>query len=160
MTREDKQMRILLVAIALLLPVGLIVGAEHASAIKSPLALVEEARASITEISHTELAAHASKETVLIDVREPNEYEEGHIPGAVNIPRGTLEFHILDHPVLADLAERDSDRLADTEIFVYCRSGKRAALAAQTLEAMGFREVFSLEGGFVAWREGKHPIER
>ncbi len=151
-------MRILSIAVALMFS-GLAWGGEAGSPIKSPLALVAEARAGIEEISAAQLADRVSEASVLIDVREPHEYEEGHIPGAMNIPRGTLEFAVLDHPVLAAGAASDPDKLPETRIFLYCRSGKRAALAAQTLESMGFEQVFSLEGGYKAWREAGLPVE-
>jgi rhodanese-related sulfurtransferase len=122
-------------------------------ALPSATALVAEAKAQIKEISAAELKAGALDGRVVIDVREPEEFAGGHIPGAVNQPRGTLEFTVMRHPVLAALAEQNPARVADTQIILYCRSGTRSALAAQTLEKMGFNNVYSLRGGFQGWQE-------
>ena len=113
--------------------------------------LVAAAKAEINEISPETLARQPDGERVVIDVREPAEYEAGHIDGAANHPRGLLEFTIKRHPVLAEIAAKSPDQLADTEIVLYCRSGGRSSLAAQSLQNMGFKKVYSLAGGFTAW---------
>lgn len=82
-----------------------------------------------------------------LDVREPNEVAIGAIPDALVIPRGRLESDAPDW--LFD---------PDARIIVYCSSGKRSALAARTLQEMGFTNVTSLEGGYAAWRDGQQPI--
>ena len=119
--------------------------------IRSPMELVAEAKAEINEISPDTLARQPDGERVVIDVREPAEFAAGHIDGAANHPRGTLEFTIKRHPVLAEIAKNSPAKLADTEIVLYCRSGGRSALAAQSLQALGFKNVHSLSGGFQAW---------
>ena len=78
----------------------------------------------------------------LIDVREQDEVEQGIIPGAVHIPRGYLELRV---------EERLPDR--DAPVVAYCAGGTRSALAAETLQAMGYTNVASLKGGFGAWKE-------
>lgn len=91
-----------------------------------------------------------------IDVREPDEYAEGRIPGARNFPRGFLE-------VRADLEHYKRDPwLQDRErkLILYCGGGQRSALAAQTLQAMGFRRVLSLAGGWTDWKKFDLPTER
>jgi rhodanese-related sulfurtransferase len=120
--------------------------------LRSPLELVAAARAEIQEISPAMLVQGAAGK-VLIDVREPDEFAAGHIEGAANHPRGLLEFTVKRHPVLAALAESAPAELADTEIVLYCRSGARSALAAQSLQSLGFKRVFSLAGGYDAWRD-------
>jgi rhodanese-related sulfurtransferase len=125
--------------------------------VPSAAALVAEANAEITEMSPAVLNSEPLAGRVLIDVREPAEFAAGHIDGAVNHPRGTLEFTINRHPVLAALAEKDPSRVADTEIVLYCRSGTRSALAAQTLQEMGFKNVYSLSGGFTGWQAAQEP---
>ena len=80
--------------------------------------------------------------TVILDVREPEEFQRGAIPGAINVPRGLLEFRIGSLPQLQDPA---------TGTLVYCQSGGRSALAAQTLQRMGYTNVVSLAGGYAAW---------
>ncbi|RMF97915.1 MAG: rhodanese-like domain-containing protein [Gammaproteobacteria bacterium] len=84
---------------------------------------------------------------LILDVRTPEEYAAGHIPGAVNIP----------HTELAErLAELGADR--NREIVVHCRSGKRAALAEGILRRAGFNRVRDLEGHFLGWSEAGLPI--
>ncbi len=68
------------------------------------------------------------------------------------------EFANLD-PALAELAESGSNDLPTQPIYLYCRSGKRSALAAQTLQNMGFRNVYSVAGGFKAWQESDQPVD-
>ncbi len=85
--------------------------------------------------------------TLILDVREPNEFSEGHLVGAINIPRGFLE-------VKADLEHYKRDeRLADRtqEIVCYCGGGHRSALAAKTLQEMGFESVLSMKEGWTGW---------
>ena len=90
-----------------------------------------------------------------VDVREPDEYAAGHIPGSRNYPRGFLEVRAdLEHP------KRDA-WLADRRrpLLLYCGGGNRSALAAQTLLDMGFRRVVSLRGGFHEWTRRGHPTK-
>ena len=105
--------------------------------------LVNEAKARIREISPSDsITLHASGQGALfIDVREPNEWNLGHIPGAIHLPRGILETHI------EALAERDQ------QIVLYCASGNRTALAADTMQQMGYTNVASLAAGFRGWIE-------
>jgi rhodanese-related sulfurtransferase len=76
---------------------------------------------------------------VLIDVREPWEFEAGHIPGAVNIPLGTLP-------------DRASTFKPHAETFLICKSGNRSGDAARQLKALGFTQAYSVKGGMNAWR--------
>ncbi len=84
---------------------------------------------------------------------------QGHIPDAVNIPRGVLEFEVAAHPALAN--EITAPELAHHErpICVYCRSGGRSAVAAQSLQEMGFTSVTSLAGGLLDWSAHEFPVE-
>ena len=85
--------------------------------------------------------------TLILDVREPNEFSEGHLVGAINIPRGFLE-------VKADLEHYKKDeRLADRtqKVVCYCGGGHRSALAAKTLQEMGFESVLSMKEGWTGW---------
>ena len=111
----------------------------------SYLELVLAARRRISEISVAELARLAPDEVTLVDVREGIEWEQGKIPGAYHVPRGVLEgaFGQLAGPT----------GLPDSRpIVLYCGSGARSALAAQTLETMGYAGIYSLAGGFGAWK--------
>ncbi len=80
---------------------------------------------------------------VLIDTREESEYAAGHIDGAILLPRGVLEFKIGAQPELADKTKG---------VLIYCRTGGRSALAAQTLQQLGYTNVLSMAGGFEAWK--------
>ena len=114
--------------------------------------LVVKAKASITETSLEQADSLAADATVLLfDVREPGEYQEGHLPGALNIPRGMLEFVLSSNPALQD---------TDRQILVYCKTGGRAALAAQSLASMGFIQVSSLAGGYDAWHASARQTEQ
>src|SRR5262245_48151670 len=79
---------------------------------------------------------------VVLDVREPDEYEQGAIPGAVHIPRGTLE---------SSVENRIVDKSAP--VIIHCASGVRSAFAAKTLTDMGYQDVASMTGGFNKWND-------
>jgi len=97
-------------------------------------------------------AAKASLSTSLIlDVREPAEYAAGCLPGAINIPRGVLEFKISSHPDFQDKQQKN--------ITVYCLTGGRSALATEALNKLGYSNAISMEGGFTAWKENGLQIE-
>lgn len=104
--------------------------------------LVVAAKARCQEICVDRAAALIHEADVVLDVREPDEFAAGHIPGAINVPRGLLEFKLSATP---ELERRDLD------ILLYCRSGGRAALAACSLQDMGYANVRSIEGGYDAW---------
>ncbi len=104
--------------------------------------LVLEARAQIHEVALAEADAAIRAAAVLLDVREADEFHAGHIAGAINIPRGLLEFKLSADPELCS---------RDLNILLYCKTGGRAALAACALQAMGYRQVQSLAGGLDAW---------
>ena len=92
----------------------------------------------------------ARKEKILVlDVRTPKEYREGHVPGSVNIPYHQLESRIGD--VKAHAAEK---------VVVYCESGGRAAKAEAMLQEAGISEIYDLDGHMKEWREQKRPTRR
>jgi len=112
--------------------------------------LVADARRQIREIGPGQLASHANGACILIDVREPAEFDTGHIAGAVNIPRGVLEFQVDAHPAVANVSDTALSH-KDQPIVVYCRTGGRSALAALNLSRMGFSDVRSIGGGISDW---------
>jgi rhodanese-related sulfurtransferase len=123
----------------------------------SPADLVAVAKATITECSVTEVEQCMGPETLLVDIREPAEYQRGRIPGAIHLPRGLLEFEI---HALVDSARTNRDLpKADQAIVLYCGTGGRSALAAQCLEAIGYKNVRSMSGGIVAWAAAHLPLE-
>lgn len=123
---------------------------------KTAQQLVAEAKAVINEVSISELSAAltADAETLLVDVREPAEFTQQHISGAVNYPRGVLEMTIHNHPKVAAsgcAADMALAQLAQSPLYLICRSGARSALAAESLQRMGFTQVYSVAGGMQAW---------
>ena len=105
--------------------------------------LVNQAKANIIEIDVTTAKQRVSAGNyVILDVREPSEYEAGALPAAVNVPRGTLEFKL---PTTGEFADKSAS------ILVYCRTGGRAALAARSMQQLGYSNVQSLAGGYEAW---------
>src|SRR5436305_4031219 len=106
--------------------------------------LLKETKSQIREVdtAGAEEAITASPGTVVLDVREPDEYEQGALPGAVHIPRGHLESKIETHV---------PDR--STPIVIHCASGVRSAFAAKTLQDLGYTDVVSMSGGFNKWKD-------
>ena len=104
--------------------------------------LVDEVKKGVREIDPLQLKSmsQSGEEFALIDVREPDEWQKGTIPGAVTIARGMLEPKI-------DQVTTDKDK----KIVLYCAGGMRSALAADMLQKMGFRNVLSLAGGYKGW---------
>jgi rhodanese-related sulfurtransferase len=116
---------------------------------KSYAQLVAEAKVGLPAVQPAELKTRldAGEEMVLLDVREPNEWGGGVIPGAHPVPRGVLEGTVEDRIPL------------DATVILYCAVGARSALAARSLEQMGFSRVENLEGGFQAWAGAGFPVE-
>ncbi len=111
----------------------------------SPRDLLNAAKAQIREIDPHEVAADLGRYVVL-DVREPDEYEQGALAGAVHIPRGNLEFSV-------------EGRILDKSkpLAVYCAGGVRSAFAAKTLQDLGYLDVVSIIGGFNKWKDEGLP---
>jgi rhodanese-related sulfurtransferase len=106
--------------------------------------LVNAAKQHITEVTaDTAQQLLAEGNITLIDTREESEFGAGHIENAILLPRGTIEFKINALPELADKSKA---------VLIYCRTGGRSALAAQTLQTLGYTNVLSLAGGFEGWK--------
>ncbi len=114
---------------------------------KSGAELIAEAKGRIKQVSPSESMDDDAANKVYLDCREPQEYNLGHIPGAVFIPRGTLEG------VVEGAIPRDR------KVVIYCASGNRSALAAETMMQMGYGDVASMSGGFRGWVEAGGEIE-
>jgi sulfur-carrier protein adenylyltransferase/sulfurtransferase len=111
--------------------------------------LLQQVRSEISEIDATQARDRIeSGEPVVVDVREQDEWDEGHVPGAVHVPRGHLESRI---ERLAPDASRP--------IVVYCSAGNRSAFAAKTLADLGYEDVVSLAGGFTDWKRNGFPVQ-
>jgi phage shock protein E len=91
--------------------------------------------------------AWADRSLVVLDVRTPAEYADGHIPGAINIPHDEITRRV------AELANA-----RDNDIVVYCKAGPRAAEAIGVLEKQGFKRVYHLAGDYTRWNEEKRPV--
>ena len=89
---------------------------------------------------------------LIIDVREPNEYAAGHVPGTINIPRGQLEFQIwkqVDFPGNTEVGKT---------MYLHCSSGDRASLAAKSLKDMGFTDVTAVVMSLDEWQKADNPF--
>ena len=116
--------------------------------------MVDDAKREIELIPVEEAA---TRQALVLDVREPGEFKEGHLPGAMLVPRGLLEIRAdAEHPK-REAALEDRER----PVITYCTggSGARSALAAQTLKRMGFTNVACLDGGLDAWSAAGKPVE-
>jgi rhodanese-related sulfurtransferase len=117
-------------------------------AMKTGTDLINDAKARIGEVSARDaLALHARGDVIFLDVRDQQEVNLGRISGAMHISRGTMETKI------------EAAVPRDAEVVVYCASGNRSALAADTLRQMGYRKISSLAGGFRGWAEGGGDID-
>ncbi len=123
---------------------------------KSASELVGAAKAKVQELTPEQVAAELERgDAVLVDLREGPELEaSGRIPGSVHVPRGMLEFR-------ADPTSSYHEEALDPgrRVILHCASGGRSALAAATLQEMGYTDVAHLEGGMTAWKEAGKPLE-
>ncbi len=112
--------------------------------------LVSEAKAQIRETTPEEVLARRARgdSPVLVDVREDDEFRKDHAAGALHLSRGILEREV--GKTIPD---------ADMPVVLYCGSGSRSALAADTLRRMGYTQVASMKGGIGRWRELGLPLE-
>jgi sulfur-carrier protein adenylyltransferase/sulfurtransferase len=112
--------------------------------------LLQQVRTEIDEVDASQARERlASPEPpLLVDVREQDEWGEGHLPAAIHVPRGNLESRI-------ERAAPDRAR----PIILYCQSGNRSAFAAKTLEELGYENVASLAGGFTDWKRNGFPTQ-
>jgi rhodanese-related sulfurtransferase len=115
------------------------------------LALVTEAKKRIRETDVATIWARVARgeKFNLIDIREDNEWERGHLPHATHLGKGIIE---------RDIEKTIPDHNA--EIVLYCGGGYRSALAADVLQKMGYTHVISMDGGYRGWVEAGHEIEK
>ncbi|MGZ4766886.1 MAG: rhodanese-like domain-containing protein, partial [Ilumatobacteraceae bacterium] len=108
--------------------------------------LLSAAKAEITEVDTATAADKIAAGVIALDVREPDEYDQGAIPNAIHIPRGHLESQV-------------ESRLLDknAEVVIYCAGGVRSAFAAKTLQELGYTDVSSMAGGFGKWKDEGRP---
>jgi len=113
------------------------------------LKVVDDAKSRVREVSVQETQARMKENAgaKLIDVREDNEWEAAHASGAIHLGKGIIE---------RDIETTVPDK--DTELILYCGGGYRSALAADVLQQMGYTNVFSMAGGWKAWKEAGAEI--
>jgi rhodanese-related sulfurtransferase len=116
--------------------------------------MVARAKAQVTRIDMKEFkkVLDREKHPSLIDVREGDEYAAGHIPGAINIPRGVIEFRIwpyAGYPEKTDMAKR---------FYLYCKTGGRCSLAAKSLQDLGFTNLVVVDMHFADWQAAGYPV--
>ena len=120
-----------------------------AAAPKGPMDFVNAAKANITEVSAAQAKADldAGKKFILLDVRSKEEFDAGHLPNAMNVSRGLLEFKI---------GQAIPDKNAN--IILYCRTGARSALATRVIYEMGYVNAKNMAGAFKAWGTAGYPV--
>ncbi len=112
------------------------------------LALVEDAKKRVKEVTVAQTQEQVKNGAMLIDVREDNEWEAGHAAGAIHLGRG-----IIERDILQTIPEKN------TELILYCGGGFRSALSADNLQKMGYSNVFSMDGGWRAWKDAGGAVE-
>lgn len=111
--------------------------------------LVVAAKGRVHEVLLAEAEQAIQRADVLIDVREADEFAAGHLPGAIHVSRGLLEFKLSGTPALT---------ARDLKVVLYCKTSGRAALAAAVMQEMGYLDVVSIGGGFDAWATAGKPV--
>ena len=135
--------------------VGPAMAQEKAAAPAGPPPVVKEmvtkAKGSIQKVSAADVKAAIDKKekAIFLDVRDPGEFAAGHLPGAMNISRGTLEFN-----VFTKISEQDA------KIIVYCKTAGRSALATKTLNDLGYRNAVLMDAQFEDWIKAGYPVVR
>jgi phage shock protein E len=110
--------------------------------------LADDAKTRVKEVSPADAAKQLGGGAVLIDVRQSDEFAKGHVKGATPLSKGVIELRIEE--TVPDVA---------TPIICYCGGGSRSALAADSLQKMGYMNVASMAGGFKAWKDAGLPTE-
>jgi rhodanese-related sulfurtransferase len=118
---------------------------EHSSEF---LTIAEDAKGRVREVSVDETLGRIKDGATLIDVREDNEWDAAHAAGAKHMSRG-----IIERDIVQTFPEKD------TELILYCGGGYRSALSADMLQKMGYKNVWSMAGGWAAWTDAEAPVE-
>ena len=113
--------------------------------------MIAKAKAAVKLVPPAEVKAAIDKKekAVFLDVRDPGEYSAGHLPGAMNVSRGTLEINIWN---------KVPDQNA--KIYVYCKTSARSALATKTLHDLGYKNAILMNAPFEEWIKAGYPVER
>jgi rhodanese-related sulfurtransferase len=121
--------------------------------------MLEEARKNVPEVTAAETKSRLDRGEVdlILDVREPEEWEKGHIPGAVHAVRGMLEWYA---DPSSPYAKPEITSKQDGRVVLHCSHGGRSLLAADMMTKMGYKNVASMVGGFTDWEAKGLPVER
>ena len=113
--------------------------------------MVAKAKASIQKVSAADVKAMIDKKdkVIYLDVRDAGEFSAGHLPGAMNISRGTLEFNVFNK-----IPEQNA------KIIVYCKTAGRSTLATKTLNDLGFKNAILMDAQYEDWVKAGYPVER
>jgi rhodanese-related sulfurtransferase len=138
--------------IALLGAFALVAGVPASATETKPAAApaAKPAAASVTPMSQEQLLEHQARHPqhlFVLDVRSPEEFAAGHVPGAVNVPYDQIATRLADVP-------------KDKDVVLYCRTGRRSGIAAEVLQANGYTRLSHLEGDMTAWLEKGRPVEK
>lgn len=146
---RNRILKVLGVTVCALMLAGTGMSSQAFAEAKGPMQFVAEAKAQIGEVTPQQVKADldAGKAIILLDVRDSVEFDTGHLPKAVNISRGLLEFKVGN--ILPD---------KNANIVVYCRTDARSALATVVLKEMGYTNAKNMQGAFKAWGEAGYPI--
>jgi rhodanese-related sulfurtransferase len=142
----------ILVSASMVLP-GVATAQNYPDSVKQAISAVKK---QVKTINMAQFKDALDKKAVglLVDVRQEHEYEDGHVPGAVNVPRGLIEFRIwklVGFPEKTDL---------NRQITLYCLTGARCAFAAKSLQDLGFTNVTSVDMRFEDWTKAGHPVAK
>lgn len=118
--------------------------------------LVANARKQVdtTDMAGFKKVFDAKTNALIVDVREGEEFAEGHVPGAINLPRGLLEFTIWSEIGFPDKLD------VNRKIYLYCKTGGRCSLAAKSLKDLGLTNVTAVIMVFEEWRKAGYPVEK
>jgi rhodanese-related sulfurtransferase len=143
-------------AVCLVLPASLTAGKAGSKWPPIVNETVAKAKKSVklVNMSKFKKAVDKKKYDLIIDVREPGEYAQGHVTGAINIPRGLIEFKIWSKVGFPDNTDTGK------KIYIYCKTGGRASLATKSLKDLGFTKVKAVNMKIADWIEAGHPIEK
>jgi rhodanese-related sulfurtransferase len=148
-----KSLMFAVVIVFTLLLVGVAMAAESATDVVGPKvkAMLETTKAGVNKVpaSAAKTAIDSKEKAVILDVRDGAEFSAGHLPGAINISRGTLEMNV---------AEKIPD--LNVKIYVYCKTAGRAALATKTLNDLGYKNAMLVDLQYADWVKAGYSVER
>ena len=147
-----KKVLVFIVGVAFALSmVGIGVSADATAMNPKVKEMLDSARASIKMVppEAVKAAIDSKEKAIFLDVRDGGEFAAGHLPGAMNISRGTLEFN-----VFGKIPDQNA------KIYVYCKTAARSALATKTLNDLGFKNAVLMDASYEDWVKAGYPVER